>query len=180
MYFQTLSTTRTPVNHEVRMAWGELLSRYRWTWFTTLTYRRDRGVGLESAMRNFKGWLHGCLQGEAVRCGLAACDESGRIHGAWANAWRAGKRWARPVWVAGLEPHQDGVIHMHAVVRLPPKLANASRREAWRRWFDRYGINRIEPPKSPEDVARYVVKYVTKGGELVMSESFDAARLSVV
>lgn len=177
---QTVSAIPITVNHEVRMAWGELLSRYAWTWFATLTYRRDRGVGPESAVRNFKGWLHGCLQGEAVHQGLAVSAQDGQVSGPFANAWRAGKRWSRPVWVLGLEPHQDGTTHMHAVIRLPAKLAGASRRQAWRAWFDRYGLNRIEPPRSPEDVARYVAKYVTKGGEVVLSETFDAPRLSVV
>jgi len=176
-----LSVIPTRVNDEVRAGWAELLCRQPWDWFATLTYRRDVGVGIESAVRNFKGWLHGCLQAEAVRVGLAEQREDARggVGGAWPNAYRARKRWALPTWVIGVEHHRDGVIHMHGLVRLPAKLAAASRRGAHQRWLDRHGFNRVEPPRSRQDVAEYVSKYVVKDGEVMLSESFDAPALRV-
>jgi len=177
----SLSVIPLSVNEEVRQGWAELLSRVAWDWFATLTWRRGVGVGFESCLRNFRGWLYGCLQDEALRVGLAERSEDGRggVRGAWPNAYRARKRWALPVWVIGLEPHGDGVLHLHGLVRLPAKLQRASRRHAWSSWFERHGINRIEPPKSPADVAGYVSKYVVKDGEIVLSESFDAPAFRV-
>lgn len=170
------------VNEEVRDGWAELLSRYPWDWFLTLTYANRSGVGVESATRNFKSFLYRRLLHEALRVGLASRPDScepPRATGPWPNAYRAKKRWSRSVWVIGLEAHRDGVLHLHGILRLPPVLAQASRREAHQDWFLRYGINRIEPPKSRDDVARYVSKYIVKDGEVILSESFDAPTMRV-
>lgn len=175
-----LSTSAELINDEVQRAWAELVSRYPWHWFTTLTYRRDVGVGPESCLRNFRGWIYGCLLDEARRVGLADPGEEGeRARGTWPNAYRAKQRWARPVWVIGVEPHADGVSHIHGVLRLPAALANARRGRggAWEAWWKCHGMARIEPPRSQRHVARYVSKYVVKGGEIVLSETFDAASM---
>jgi hypothetical protein len=57
-------------------------------------------------------------------------------------------------------PCRDG-FHVHA---LWCDCMNKSRREIWRRWFERYGRARIEPVNSRDDVADYCAKYVTKEG----------------
>ena len=57
-------------------------------------------------------------------------------------------------------PGRDG-YHVHA---LWCDCKNKSRRDIWRKWFDRYGRNRIEPVNSRDDVADYCAKYVTKEG----------------
>ena len=175
----SLSAISPRVNQEVLDGWSELLSRYRWDWFATLTWRRDVGVGMESAVRSFRGWLYACALRQAVRQGLAVVEPGGRPRGSWANAYRAGKAWAVPVFALGVERHGDGVIHLHGLVKFSDKLGDVSRRDAWADWFKRHGINRIEPPKSSGHVARYVSKYIAKDGEIVLSGSFDAPAFSV-
>jgi hypothetical protein len=167
-----------PTPERVRHGWGELLSRYPWDWFATLTFRRDVGVGAESASRNFKTWLYESLLQEALRRDLATrASASSKAKGVWPNLYRKKRRAAVPVYVLGIEEHQDGVIHLHALVRLPAMLSKASRRAAHGVWWTRHGFARIEPPKSQGEVASYVSKYVVKDGELEISESFDAAKL---
>jgi hypothetical protein len=57
-------------------------------------------------------------------------------------------------------PGRDG-HHVHA---LWVDCKNLKRSDIWREWFARYGRNRIEPVRSPGDVADYCAKYVTKEG----------------
>ena len=57
-------------------------------------------------------------------------------------------------------PGRDG-YHVHA---LWVDCKNLKRSDIWREWFARYGRNRIEPVRSPGDVADYCAKYVTKEG----------------
>ena len=57
-------------------------------------------------------------------------------------------------------PGRDG-YHVHA---LWVDCKNLRRSDIWREWFARYGRNRIEPVRSPGDVADYCAKYVTKEG----------------
>ncbi len=55
---------------------------------------------------------------------------------------------------------RDG-FHLHAVWC---DCLSKSRRDLWRKWFEQYGRNRIEPVNSREDVSDYSAKYVTKAG----------------
>jgi hypothetical protein len=55
-------------------------------------------------------------------------------------------------------PSRDG-HHVHA---LWSDCVGVQRSEIWKRWFDRYGRNRIEPVRRVADVAAYCSKYVTK------------------
>lgn len=57
-------------------------------------------------------------------------------------------------------PSRDG-YHVHA---LWADCKTLYRREAWSKWFKRFGRARIEPVRSKGDVADYCSKYVTKEG----------------
>jgi hypothetical protein len=57
-------------------------------------------------------------------------------------------------------PGRDG-FHPHAVWC---DCLSESRRHLWRKWFEQYGRNRIEPVNSRDDVSDYCAKYVTKAG----------------
>jgi hypothetical protein len=55
-------------------------------------------------------------------------------------------------------PSRDG-HHVHA---LWADCEGIRRKHIWESWHDRYGRARIEPCRSPEDVAGYCAKYVCK------------------
>jgi len=57
-------------------------------------------------------------------------------------------------------PSRDG-HHVHA---LWSDCAGVQRSEIWKRWFERFGRNKIEPVRGLDDVVAYCAKYVTKEG----------------
>lgn len=174
----------------LREAWSLLLARYRWDCFATLTFNRPRRDPYE-VVNAFDIWLGKWHEQEAEQRGLhqvkriARQDAYGRdLHprikrrGSWWNRWRRGQ--GRPVYVLGIEPHESGLLHLHAVIRFQTTW-EMIRTNGWRLWSDmehqlgmKMGWSRIEPPKSQGDVASYCSKYVTKGGELILSRSFNA------
>ena len=182
---------------EIREHWAEFLSRYAWDAFATLTYG-DAVWSSEKIMRNFQRWLWEWQVRTAVARGLVSeslrvrTDGYGRrvgqhrkLSGTWWNEYRKGR--AHPIWVVGIEPHRSGKLHAHAIIKWSRRLPDLRRTEGWRLWSGKttegglgFGWCRIEPPKSQDDVNRYVSKYVTKGGEITLSPSFDAARLVAV
>lgn len=188
--------TGLPVNlngQSEREAWADLLAEYTWDWFPTLTFnlpQRDP----QRARSMFTAWLRRSLLQEGERRGLVATEHRRRFDaygrelgvrvkqsGPLVRAWKKGRQ--RPVWVLGIEQHKSGANHLHALIRLPEWLADARRDEAWRVWYDKpphgfnLGIAKVVPPASQGDVRGYVSKYVTKGGELVLSDSFSRATL---
>jgi hypothetical protein len=59
-----------------------------------------------------------------------------------------------------VEQNPDGVgHHVHAVWC---DCGDRLRTEIWQKWYERYGINRIEPIHSRENVTDYCAKHVTK------------------
>jgi len=179
----------------VRRGWAELLSRYTWDVFATLTYANPVWAG-EKVVRDFRRWLWRWQFETALERGLAASrtierrDAYGRIRdthekvtGPWYNSYRKGR--ADPVWVLGVEAHQSGTLHAHAIIRWSVQLPDLERRLGWDLWKGAghanglgLGFARIEPPRGQDDVAGYVSKYVVKGGEITLSPSFDAHRLA--
>ena len=90
-----------------------------------------------------------------------------------------GKRWMRRdhgglLWSRGTELHKSGRPHFHAVIAAPDQdLNQAVQRYAWHElWYQEFGRNQIEQPRSQEEIAGYVSKYVTKGGEIDLSHNF--------
>lgn len=159
-------------------AWAEFVGRYRWDCFATLTWRSGVGLGEESAIKSFRFWLWRWMACEAVRLGLARW-ESQRLRGRWAKRHSRGQVAAVPIWVVGIERHRSRRIHLHALLKYPVDLGDMSRRTGWSIWYDLHGRARLERPRSQGDVAGYVSKYVAKGGDVVVSESFNAARLPI-
>jgi hypothetical protein len=94
------------------------------------------------------------------------------LYGAnWGKRWHRGLQWAR-----GQEFHKDGRLHFHALISAANDDANKllSRYQWHEWWFREFGRNQLEEPHSQQDVARYVSKYVTKGGEVDFSPNFGA------
>lgn len=149
-----------PDNREAD-AYAEMLARRPWHWFVTLTFRPDH--------ERASGGMHPEKADKAFRVLVSKINRE--CYGVrWYKRPDGGLQWAR-----GQEFHKSGAIHFHAVVAAPTDdLNNLTRRMAWVDWWWReFGIARIEPPESQEDVTRYVSKYVTKDGEVDFSPNFD-------
>lgn len=78
-------------------------------------------------------------------------------------------------WVLAVERHKSGEIHLHALI----SGVGPTRRLTWMdKWCDldarSTGWARIRTVESNNAVARYVSKYVAKGGELYFSDNFKA------
>lgn len=169
-----------------RAGWAELICRYQWDTYATLTYAGSVWCD-ERVTRNFHAWLFRWQEFTAIQRGLLTVTPSDdgqhvKRRGPWWNNYRKSR--AYPIFVLGIEPHKSGRLHAHAIIRWSPLLPNLEHTLGWRLWFEAkdkggfgFGINRVETPRCPGEVADYVAKYVTKGGEIVLSPSFDAAKM---
>jgi hypothetical protein len=146
----------------VAAGWAEFLGRTPWQLFGTHTFR------VHHAGRT--GGVHPEKANKAVRFFVSSINR--RLYGRdWGRRWHAGCQWA-----VGQEFHKDGRLHLHSVIAAPTgdlfKLIRFSE------WFDfwrkEFGNNRLERPRSQADVAHYVAKYVSKGGEVDLSKNFGA------
>lgn len=90
------------------------------------------------------------------------------------------------MWVLALEPHRDGRLHAHVLVKMTRHLEwldYTIGQDLWRNGCDGRpgrGICWFEVPRSQLHVSCYVAKYVVKfgGDALTFSENFDAARMA--
>ena len=141
-------------------AYAELLSRQSWHWFCTLTFRARHE-------RSFGG-VHPERADKAFRF-FVSCLNRHCFGKNWHRRPHGGVQWAR-----GQEFHKDGRIHFHAVLAAPEcDLNHLARRMDWVDWWWReFGIARIEPPQSQQDICEYVSKYVVKDGEVDFSPNF--------
>lgn len=179
-----------PSDQALRDAWTDLLARYQWDCFATLTFKNERHDPYE-IINALDIWLMKWHMTEAQIRGLVNVkriqrhDDYGRRlpdrikrQGNYWNRWRKGQ--GRPIYVAGIEPHKSGALHMHVIIKFKTSW-EMNRNCGWRHWADpdyqngmNMGFARIEPPSSQGDVMSYCSKYVTKGGELVLSDSFTS------
>lgn len=147
---------------EIAGGYAELLQRHHWHQFGTFTFRpkaesRTGGMHPEAADKAFRFYVS-CLNRE--------------LYGPkWSTRWHQGIQWAR-----GDEFHKDGRIHFHALFASAAQDLNGlMSRYAWHEfWYKNFGRNQIERPRSQADIAGYVSKYVTKGGEVALSRNFGA------
>lgn len=173
----------TPVGCEpghFRDQWASLLSRVAWSYLVTLTLdpKRYPRSGPESWLSMWRWWLFAWLSTCALRSGAAHTDDRGRLRGPWVNAYRAGR--GQPMWVLAIEPHRDDRLHVHGLVKLTRDLPWLDYRAGHEIWQAQRGHAWIEAPRSQDQVAAYVSKYVVKCGPdaLTLSPNFDAAMMS--
>lgn len=55
-----------------------------------------------------------------------------------------------------------GKIHLHGLLRYPSCRNRPTARSVWELWYERYGRAKVEVPRSNQNVANYVSKYVLK------------------
>ena len=182
-------------DNDTRAAWADLVSRYDWTIFATLTFSMPQH-SVFRCHEFFTHWLNRWGREEATKRQLCSRSEHPqhdaygrqvglkvRHHGPYANAVKKQRQYIRPPYVLGIEPHKSGALHMHAVIREPSFFKDEwERRLGWRLWScspdeggSGLGISRIEPPRESMSVVDYVTKYVTKGSDLILGVGFDAA-----
>lgn len=126
---------------ELKQAWGEWLSGLAvWHWYATLTFR-DPSPGETSRGYNKRGI------GYAKRAWVLFIQSLPVI-------------FSQIYWVRMFEyQHWRGVPHIHALIG---GVQDLRRDEAWKWWFDRYGIARILPYDPGLGAGYYLCKYVTK------------------
>jgi len=87
--------------------------------------------------------------------------------------WEASPRSAAKCFEKFMSREMRGVSYLYVVGRDPDGCGNhihglwcdcgeRLRSDIWQKWFNRYGINRIEPIKSPLDVADYCTKHLNE------------------
>jgi|SRR5882672_6413550 len=144
-------------------AWCAFLSRYPMQWFCTLTFRQS--VHPEQAFKCFRRWI------------------------AELNVSIYGRRWQKRrqgvYWVLAWEWQKRGVIHFHALVGDVSDINNEARRLTWMdRWNSLGGYAQVTEILSHEAVERYCSKYITKDGQIDVSDSLASyaqqQRLSVL
>jgi len=171
---------------EIRDAWGDLLSSYKWDCFATLTFKYSRRDVFQ-VVKAARIWLMRWNQQQAEERGLVDIrrhpikDHYGRDRGCrtsrrgpWWRKWKSGV--AKPTYVIGVEKfHESDDLHMHMLIEYSGYLGDLNRRKGWEMWFKemKCGMARIEPPKSQDDVCRYVSKYVIKDDDIFLSDNFD-------
>jgi hypothetical protein len=129
----------------------EFLLRFHVQWFCTMTFRNT--VGLESGAKWWRRWIN------ELNCHVYGKN--------WRRRGEAGVYWIRAD-----EFQKRGALHYHALVGTPSDINDdASRMHFKEVWFAMAGICRIEAIRDAELVRRYVSKYVTKGGDIELSDS---------
>ncbi len=195
------STIPLPDQAELRQAWGDWLSaQYPWPTFGTHTFRIPRRdlFGVHEA---FRIWLYRCCGDMAVDLGEAFATDTTRkrvnpitgeredftsraYDGRWRQQWRHKSPMVHPVYVMGVEPHENGNLHMHSLLWFPEYYGEVLRTDLWRHWYSSTdggigaGLGRFEPPIDRLSVSQYIAKYVVKGGEIILSDSFGSGAKS--
>lgn len=177
------------LRRDLLAAWSGLVAA-PWQAFVTLTYTKQPWCE-EKCLKDWKAFLWEWQFEQAARLGLAwkepkppkldgygrVIGERTRYGGPWVCRYRSRKPDALPVWIVGAEPHRNERLHMHALVSFGELLGEAHRTLGWELWTrgkhrGRGAIARIEPPRSQDQVASYVSKYIVKDGELTWSDTF--------
>ena len=132
----------------IREGWVDMLGRYQWDWFVTLTFRNC--IHPEAAEKRFRCWLNVL------------------------NRKLYGRNWSKHgqgvYWAKALEWQKRNVIHFHLLMSDVQNLNETLRRlDAMDKWRHFAGFARIEVPKQQDCVAGYCAKYVIKGGEIELS-----------
>ena len=163
-------------NPAIAEAWSDFLRRYPAHVFATLTFRREKfftGQGGKVVAINrtgSNGSMHPEAADKAFRL-FVSCINRELYGPKWSTRWHGGLQWAR-----GQEFHKDGRLHFHALLAASTgDLNHLVSRYQWHEWWYReFGRNQIEQPRSQRDVAAYVSKYVSKGGDVDFSKNFGA------
>ena len=143
-----------PYKYRVVDGWAELVARYPWEWFVTLTFTES--VHPEAALKSMRFWIS-------------------RL-----NRELYGRRWYKHspygvYWVAAIEYQKRDVIHLHLVMNGIKDARRLSYMDAWEDLGNKNGFARIYPVESNNAVSSYLCKYVIKDGEIFFSDNLPDA-----
>ena len=148
---------RHPLTSNVRPAWTEWLSQRPWDLFLTLTSEhRTHPEALHKRFCWYRNKMSDELYGRAVT------------------------RRRNPIeFVNGIERHKSGFPHSHALLRTPDVDLSEPGQFSLAHWqkfmSETGGWCWLSRPRDQADVTSYVTKYVTKDGELVLSDNLSPA-----
>jgi len=141
---------------ELLRAWMQFLSRWKWDWFATLTFRFD-----DDSSPSYRTKVrHPLLHPERA-------DKVSRVWVSKINRALFGPRWARHGdgvwWIRAEELQRRGVLHYHSLLGGVSELKRLTWMDEWDKLA---GYARIEPPKNSRAVRSYCAKYVLKDGDI--------------
>jgi hypothetical protein len=146
---------------------AEWLNIYPWVKVWTVTFdrmeeRRQQNYTGRAGFVPGHGWTGGNhYKGKPEKVGISERNAK-RYFEAWMK-----KHYPDYSWFYCVEPNpsRDG-HHLHALI-MPPLGVKCSHAQMGKAWWDRYGWNKVEDIRSPEDVTGYctkhVVRYLNKG-----------------
>jgi hypothetical protein len=123
---------------DVSGAWGDFVSGLaEWDYFMTLTFDPQRCGevrNLQQVRRAFFTWVSSVES--YLRCRL--------------------------LYVAAVEAHKSGRLHLHGVVKAARARKPADQYLAWLLWWQRYGRAQVGPFRDRAAACRYAAKYLAK------------------
>ena len=131
--------------------------------YQQLLEKQDEELRLKKILKKFEmaDWVHGLKPWEVIanmtfvwECSL---DSATRCHEKFMKRELPSVSY---FYALEANPGRKG-YHIHALFS---DTYGVRRSLVWKKWFDKYGRNRIEPVKSKMNVTSYVSKYVTKEG----------------
>ncbi|WOJ97973.1 hypothetical protein R0137_05205 [Congregibacter brevis] len=131
-----------------RIAYGDLISRWPWEWFVTLTFAED--LNPDAAMKKVRVWLSR----------LAAS--------------LYGRRWYKNgalYWICAEEYQKQGRIHFHLVIAGVRNTRRLTWMDKWQFLDRKTGFARIEAVESNSGSSHYLAKYLGKDGEIYFSHN---------
>lgn len=139
-----------PVKWRVRDGWAELIARYPWEWFVTLTFTED--IHPETAEKSMRYWI------KQLNRDLYGCR--------WYKKHPFGV-----YWISAIEYQKRGVLHLHLLMNGVKSARRLSYMDMWNDLGNKNGFARIYPVDNLEAVSRYLCKYVAKDGEISFSDN---------
>ena len=138
------------VKYRLRSAYGEFVARWDWEWFATFTFAH--ATHPERALKLFRVWRS-----------ILSREIYGRR---WYKRHPYGVRS-----VVAVEFHKSGQIHLHALLAGVGDIRRLTYMDKWEDLDRIAGHPRIYPVENNEAVSSYVTKYVTKDGDVYLSEN---------
>lgn len=142
--------TIKPLKWRVQDGYAELIGRYPWELFVTLTYLDF--IGEEASSRELRKWLNSV------------------------NRLLYGRRWMHHepcgvYWVCADELQKRGVLHHHLLMNRVQDARRLTLMDMWEEQSQKTGFARIWPVENPQAVSRYLCKYIGKGTEVYFSNN---------
>lgn len=157
MFVRIDNDTSLPLSNQ-RQAWLELIGRYDWQLFITLTFKDE--IEPWKARKRVEKWI-------------------GSIN-SYLFGWRYSRKGRGVAYALGIEYQRRGIVHFHVLMSAPGLMeipfkylhnlwqSNGQRDIKTGTLLDRLvnGYAWVEPVNELKGVSHYLTKYISKGGEI--------------